>query len=63
MIWTAYIWLWIGVMEGLCEHGNEPSGSIKCWEIVEWLSNWWLLKEGSAPWSQSVNQIDMYTVM
>jgi hypothetical protein len=18
-----------------CEHGNEPSGSIKCWEILE----------------------------
>jgi hypothetical protein len=21
--------------EGSCEHGNEPSGSIKCWEILE----------------------------
>jgi hypothetical protein len=20
--------------EGSCEHGNEPSGSIKCWEIL-----------------------------
>jgi hypothetical protein len=20
--------------EGSCEHGNEPSGSIKCWEKV-----------------------------
>jgi hypothetical protein len=20
---------------GSCEHGNEPSGSIKCWEIFE----------------------------
>jgi hypothetical protein len=19
----------------LCEHGNEPSGSIKCWEVLE----------------------------
>jgi hypothetical protein len=24
-------------------------GSIKCWEILEWLLNWWLLKKGSAP--------------
>jgi hypothetical protein len=24
-------------MEGSCEHGNEPSGSIKCWELLEWL--------------------------
>jgi hypothetical protein len=31
------------------EHGNELSGSIKCWEILEWLSDWWLLKKGSAP--------------
>jgi hypothetical protein len=21
--------------QGSCEHGNEPSGSIKCWEILE----------------------------
>jgi hypothetical protein len=21
--------------EGSCEHGNEPSGSIKCWEVHE----------------------------
>jgi hypothetical protein len=24
-----------GLMEGSCEHGNEPSDSIKCWEILE----------------------------
>jgi hypothetical protein len=22
-----------------CEHGNEPSSSIKCWVIIEWLYN------------------------
>jgi hypothetical protein len=27
------------------------SGSIKCWEIVEWLRNCRFLKKGSAPWS------------
>jgi hypothetical protein len=21
-------------VEGSCEHGNEPSGSIKCWEVL-----------------------------
>jgi hypothetical protein len=21
--------------EGYCEHGNEPSGTIKCWEVLE----------------------------
>jgi hypothetical protein len=29
--------------------GNEPSGSIKCWEILEQLQNWRLLQKGSAP--------------
>jgi hypothetical protein len=27
-------------VEGSCEHGNELSCSIKCWEIIEWLSDW-----------------------
>jgi hypothetical protein len=25
----------LGPVEGSCEHGNEPSGSIKFWEILE----------------------------
>jgi hypothetical protein len=29
---------WID-LEGSCEHGNEPSGSIKCWEVLEYLHN------------------------
>jgi hypothetical protein len=36
-------------VEGFCEGGNEPSGSIKCWEVLEWLHNWQLLNKGSAP--------------
>jgi hypothetical protein len=28
---------------------REPSGSIKCWEVLEYLQNWRLLKKGSAP--------------
>jgi hypothetical protein len=31
-----------GPVEGSCEPGDEPSGSIKCWEVFEWLPNWWL---------------------
>jgi hypothetical protein len=41
-------------VEGSCEHGNELSGTIKCWEILERLRNWWLLKKGSAPLSELV---------
>jgi hypothetical protein len=36
-------------VEGSCEHGIEPSGSINCWEVLERLHNWRLLKKGSAP--------------
>jgi hypothetical protein len=32
-------------VEGFCEHGNELSDSIKCLEILEWLSDWRLLKK------------------
>jgi hypothetical protein len=41
-------------VEGSYEHGNEPLGSIKSWEIVEWPSNWLFPKKGSALWSQLV---------
>jgi hypothetical protein len=35
-------------VEGSCEHCNESSGSIKCWEVLEWPHNWRLLKTVSA---------------
>jgi hypothetical protein len=37
-------------VEASCEHGNEPSFSIKYWEVFEWLHNWKLLEKGSAPY-------------
>jgi hypothetical protein len=33
-------------VEGPYEHGIEPSGSIKCWEVLEWLHNWAAPEEG-----------------
>ena len=33
--WTGLIWLMIGTGGGTCENGNEPSGSIKCWEFLD----------------------------
>jgi hypothetical protein len=36
-------------MEGSYEHGNEPSDSIICLEVLESLHNWRHLKKGSAP--------------
>jgi hypothetical protein len=46
-----------GPVEGSCEHGNEPSGSIKCWEVLEQLHNWRVLKKGSALWSLLVSPL------
>jgi hypothetical protein len=37
-------------VEGSCGHGNAPSGSVKCWEILEQLSDWPILKKCPAPW-------------
>jgi hypothetical protein len=45
-----YIINHMGRVEGSCEHGNETPGSIKLWEVLEWLHNWWLFKECSALW-------------
>jgi hypothetical protein len=25
-------------MESACEFGIEPTGSVKCWETIEWLT-------------------------
>jgi hypothetical protein len=39
VVCTGFIWLRPRLVEGSCEHGNKPSGSIKCWKILEWLRN------------------------
>jgi hypothetical protein len=50
--WGGIEWIertGLGSVEGICEYGNEPSGSIESWEVLECLYNWRLLKMGSAP--------------
>ena len=39
-------------MANACKCGNEPSGSVKCWEFIDQLQTGWLLKKDSAPWSE-----------
>ena len=34
-IWTGLGWLRIGTGGGRFECGNEPSGSMKCWEFLD----------------------------
>jgi hypothetical protein len=36
-------------VEDSYEQVNEPSDSMKCWEVHEQLHNWRLLKKSSAP--------------
>jgi hypothetical protein len=31
-----------------------PSGSINCWEFLEWLRKYWRRKQDPAPWRQLV---------
>jgi hypothetical protein len=38
-------------VESSCELGNEPSGSIKCWETTECLHKLWPLEWYSSPQS------------
>jgi hypothetical protein len=40
-VWTGVIWLRVFVpVVGSCEHGNEPSVSMKCEEILDYLSEY-----------------------
>jgi hypothetical protein len=36
---TGLIWLRIRTVKNFLEHGNELSGSVKCWESLDQLSN------------------------
>jgi len=36
-VWIGSSWLRIGTSGGNCECGNEPSGSVKCGEFLDWL--------------------------
>jgi hypothetical protein len=40
-----------GQVQGSCDHGNESSGSITCWEVLEELCDWRIVKKSSAPLS------------
>jgi hypothetical protein len=57
--WSSMDWIDLAQnrdqsVEGSCEYSNEPSDSIKRWQIPEYLQNWLLVKKGSAPWSELV---------
>jgi hypothetical protein len=47
--WVGIDWLDLAQDRDQWRALDEPSGSIKCWEVLEWLHNWQLLKKCSAP--------------
>jgi hypothetical protein len=46
--WSSVDWFGLAQdrekLESSCEHSNEPSGYIKCWEVLKSLHNWWPLE-------------------
>ena len=34
-IWTGLSWPRIEQVADACERGNEPSGSVNCWEFLD----------------------------
>jgi len=46
------MWLKVGPAARFCEKGNEPSGSTKCMEFLEWVRTCELIRKGSAPVKQ-----------
>jgi len=39
-VWTGIFWLRVGTSDRVCENRNEPSGSIKCREFLDWMRNY-----------------------
>jgi hypothetical protein len=49
-------------VESSCESGNEPSGSIKSWEVLEKLHKWRPLVKGSFPFGWLVGWLGGWLV-
>jgi hypothetical protein len=62
VVWIGLIWLRIGASGGSCENGIKPSGSIKCWEVLEQLRVWRLLKKGSAPGRKEGKSLEIHGI-
>ena len=50
--WTGLSWVRIGTRGGACKRGDEPSGSIKCVEFLDYLPTGYLITNDSAPWNK-----------
>jgi hypothetical protein len=50
-MWTEFIWMRVGSNGELFENSNESSGFKKGSEFLDWLSDFYLLKNDFSPWS------------
>lgn len=41
--WLDLLGSGLGQVKSSCECSNEPLGYIKCWKIIKWQHNWWIL--------------------
>jgi hypothetical protein len=57
VVWTGFVWLRIGRVEGSCEHAYEPSCPVKHWEFLDWVSNRDILNGNSVPRSWLVSKL------
>jgi hypothetical protein len=48
-IYVDWIYVTLGSEGALVNAVMNFSGSIKCWKVLEYMPNWWLLRKGSAP--------------
>jgi hypothetical protein len=40
----------LGGVDWILFNQDRERGSVKCWEVLQWLHNWLSLKKGSVPW-------------
>jgi hypothetical protein len=46
-MWTGFTWFMLGMVLGSRQRVNLPSGSIKGAKFLDYLSNYWILKDSS----------------
>jgi hypothetical protein len=57
-IYTGLDWIYLAQEQGPVASSCEPSDSIKGGEFIGQLSDYWLLKDNSASWSQFISLDD-----
>jgi hypothetical protein len=46
VLWTGFIWLMTGNSAALLWTWSKPPASVKFWDVLERLQDWWSLEKG-----------------